>query len=198
MDARVAGGSSSSRPRSRTWTPCARSSAVSLRIALLEEPEQPDDLLVGARPVLAAEGVQREHRDARVRTAWRSSSRIASTPAAWPSSSEAPRARAQRRLPSMMIATWRGPVGARPRRRRGVGGGLARHGAAGAPISCARGGASVGRISGARATRPRGPPAPWPRRRGRPRRRGGRSSSAASRGACGPRRCRPRRPSRAS
>ena len=42
------------------------------------------------------------------RTAWRRISRIASTPAAWPSSSDRSRCRAQRRLPSMMIATWRG------------------------------------------------------------------------------------------
>ena len=42
------------------------------------------------------------------RTAWRMISRIPSTPAAWPSISVRPRALAQRRLPSMMIATWRG------------------------------------------------------------------------------------------
>ena len=36
--------------------------------------------------------------------------RIASTPAAWPSSSARSWSRAQRRLPSMMIATWRGQV----------------------------------------------------------------------------------------
>ena len=51
------------------------------------------------------------------RTAWRRSSRIASTPAAWPSSSGRSRWRAQRRLPSMMIATWsRQLVAARKRR----------------------------------------------------------------------------------
>ena len=41
IDVRVAGGSSSSRPRSRTWTPCARSSAVSLRIACSRSPNSP-------------------------------------------------------------------------------------------------------------------------------------------------------------
>ena len=43
--------------------PAARSSAVSLADRRLEQAEQPDDFFVGAGPVLAAEGVQRQHRD---------------------------------------------------------------------------------------------------------------------------------------
>ena len=45
-------------------TPSARSSSVSLRMAASSKPEQAGDLLVGARPVLAAERVQGQDRDA--------------------------------------------------------------------------------------------------------------------------------------
>ena len=87
-----------------------------------------------------------------------------------------------------MIATWRGRSsgGRNGSSARGRPGRLRpRRGAAG---SCAAGGASVGLASGARATRPRGPPVPSRRRRGRPRRCGDRSSSGASRAGGAPRR----------
>src|SRR6187551_1354214 len=65
---------------------------------------------------------------------------MASTPAAWPSISGFSCWRAQRRLPSMMIATCRG--------RSSTG----RNAGSSSTGSCAIGGASVGRASGARAT----------------------------------------------
>ena len=64
IEPRVSSGSSSSRPSSRTRTPWRRSSSVSLRTAAFEQAEQARDLVVGARPVLAAEGVQRQDRHA--------------------------------------------------------------------------------------------------------------------------------------
>ena len=67
-----------------------------------------------AGPVLAAERVQRQHRDAAPDGVARGARGSPRRPAAWPSSSGRSRWRAQRRLPSMMIATWRGrSVGSR-------------------------------------------------------------------------------------
>ena len=148
---RVSSGSSSSRPRSRTRTPCARSSAVSLRIARLEQAEQARDLVVGAGPVLAAEGVQRQRPGRRGGPRDGGGSRIASTPAAWPSSSGRSRARAQRRLPSMMIATWRGRSsgGSSGSPRRPVGGSDGRP-----PAAPARGRSAVRRSDGPAARGP--------------------------------------------
>ena len=71
---------------------------------ILEQPEEPDDFVVGAGPVLAAEGVQRQDRDAAADRVTKRS----------PDGLDAGRVtlelgdvcwRAQRRLPSMMIAT---------------------------------------------------------------------------------------------
>ena len=88
---------------------------------------------------------------------------MASTPAAWPSSSGRSRRRAQRRLPSMMIATWRGSSSggqaAGSRRRGTVGVGPAPR----VRRRVVRRGRRVGRAGEvARATRPRGPPLPSP------------------------------------
>ena len=101
--------------------------------------------------------------------------RMASTPAAWPSASGTPRWRAQRRLPSMMMATWRGSAAASVAV------------ASDASDACARSTA---------ATRPPGSPAPWPCRRGPLRRSSGRSASGGAHARGAPRRRRSRRPSR--
>ena len=103
------------------------------------------------------------------RTACFRISRIASTPAAWPSISGLWCWRAQRRLPSMMIATCRGRSSA------------GRKAASSGPPRARSAGRRSGGPVGARATRPRGPPAPWLSRGGRPRRCAGPSSSGGLR-----------------
>ena len=162
----------------------------------LEQAEQAVDLVVGARPVLAAEGVQGQDRDA-------APDGVPEDARGWPRrrprgprARAGPAARAQRRLPSMMIATWRGSSSggrnAAQRASSARAASIAGVGTTGAVAgSCADGGASVGRASGARATRPRGPPVPSRRRVDRPRRCGGRSSSGARRAGGAPRRRRP-------
>ena len=74
----------------------------------LGEPHQLVDLRLRAVPVLDRERVEREHLDAELaarRAPPRAPPRL---PARWPSIRDSPRRSAQRPLPSMMMATWRG------------------------------------------------------------------------------------------
>ena len=87
--------------------PAARSSSVSLRIAASSRPNSPVTSS-SERAQFSRLKAYSVRTGTPRRTAWRRRPRIASTPAAWPSSSGRSRCRAQRRLPSMMIATWRG------------------------------------------------------------------------------------------
>ena len=197
IEPRVSSGSSSSRPSSRTRTPWRRSSSVSLRMARLEQAEQAVDLVVRAGPVLAAEGVQGQDRDtapdgvaedlADGLDAGGMSVELRQALLAGPAAVAVHDDRdvARQLVGRQECGLSRAVVG---RGRRSIAGAGASAAAAG---SWADGGASVGRASGARATRPRGPPVPWRRRVDRPRRCGGRSSSGARRSGDAPRRLRP-------
>ena len=159
--------------------PAPASSSVSLADRRLEQAEQAGDLLVGARPVLAAERVQGQDRDT-------ASDRVAQEPA---DGLDAGRVAVE--LGQVVLACpapvavhddrdVAGQLLGREEGRLAVRDGRARRSASGSATgACAAGGASVGRARCARATRPRGPPVPWPRPAGRPRRCGGRSSSGA-------------------
>ena len=170
IDVRVSVGSSSMRPSRRTRAPWAFSSAVSFRMTFSSRKRRP--------PTSSSERAQfsrlKAYRDSTSmprRTEWRMTSRIASTPAAWPSISDWPRAFAQRRLPSMMIATWRGSS-SRGTTKGSVGAAsgdaeTAAAASAATPVSLwTSAGESVGRRIRP-ATRPPGFPAPWPHRRDR-------------------------------
>ena len=73
----------------------------------VDQAEQAGDLVVGPAPVLAAEDIQGEDLDP-LSGATRTIGRIASTPWTCPAMAGRPRAAAQRRLPSAMMATCRG------------------------------------------------------------------------------------------
>ena len=87
--------------------PARASSSVSLRIACSSRPKSPATSS-SERAQFSRLKAYSESIGTPRRTTWRRSVRIASTPAAWPSSSARWCRRAQRRLPSMMIATWCG------------------------------------------------------------------------------------------
>ena len=165
IESAVSGGSSSIRPRSRTRAPCRTSSSVSLTMTLPRSWSRPSTSS-SERPQFSRLKAYSDSTGTPRRTAWRMISRTPSTPAAWPCSSSRPFLRAQRRLPSMMMATWRGRSSAATEN-------------AGCRPRWTIDGASVGREIG-RATRPPGSPAPSPRRPGPRRRHACRSRAGAA------------------
>ena len=109
MAARVRGPRRCRSPTACTSTPFSFSSRALLAHVQLQQRHQRRHLAVRAVPVLAAEGEQGEHLHPRVAGGLDGGAHRA-MPARWPNSRGWPRSRAQRPLPSMMMATCRGTV----------------------------------------------------------------------------------------